>query len=326
VDLDAVRTFVAAADAGQFSEAATDLSITQQAVSKRIAALERDLGVPLFTRTGRGAQLTIDGQAFLPHARGLLQAEERAVASVRPGRRALRVDVIGRRLAPAALLRDFHRAHPQTELDVVTLPDAGTAIAAVSSGTIDASFRAVTMPVRQLPDGIRATRVLDEPVQLLIGPAHGLAAARAVTPAQLAGHRIWMPGNATGTEWAAYYDELAATFGLTIDTVGPNFGTEPLLDVIADSPELATFIGEQTRILWPADYDLRRIPLVDPAPVYPHSLIWRAANPHPGLAAFRDWLGSARPGRRGGTWTPKWAQRPARPRGAAGSNAGANRR
>ena len=121
MDLDAVRTFVAAADAGQFSEAATDLSITQHAVSKRIAALEKDLGVPLFTRTARGAQLTIDGQAFLPHARGLLQAEERAAASVRPGRRALRVDVIARRLGTAGLLRDFHRAHPRTELDVVTL-------------------------------------------------------------------------------------------------------------------------------------------------------------------------------------------------------------
>jgi biotin operon repressor len=58
VDLDAVRTFVAAADAGQFQEAATDLSITQQAVSKRIAALEQDLGVRLFTRTARGARLT----------------------------------------------------------------------------------------------------------------------------------------------------------------------------------------------------------------------------------------------------------------------------
>jgi hypothetical protein len=44
VDLDAVRTFVAVADTGQFSEAAVDLSITQQAVSKRVAALERDLG------------------------------------------------------------------------------------------------------------------------------------------------------------------------------------------------------------------------------------------------------------------------------------------
>jgi DNA-binding transcriptional LysR family regulator len=40
VDLDAVRTFVAAAGTGQFQEAATDLSITQQAVSKRIATLE----------------------------------------------------------------------------------------------------------------------------------------------------------------------------------------------------------------------------------------------------------------------------------------------
>jgi DNA-binding transcriptional LysR family regulator len=315
VDLDAVRTFVAAADAGQFSGAADGLSITQQAVSKRIAALEKDLGVPLFTRTARGAQLTIDGQAFLPHARGLLEAEERAAASVRPGRRALRVDVIGRRLAPAALLRDFHRAYPQTGLDVVTLPDAGAAIAAVSSGAIDASFRAVTVPARQLPDGIRAARVLDEPVQLLTGPGHQFAAARAVRPAQLAGHRIWMPGNVAGTEWAAYYDELAAEFGLTIDTVGPNFGTEPLLDVIADSPGLATFVGEQTRILWPAGYDLRRIPLEDPAPVYPHSLIWRGGNPHPGLAAFRDWLGAQRSGRRGaGTWTPKWAQRPQAPR------------
>jgi Bacterial regulatory helix-turn-helix protein, lysR family len=45
VDLDAARTFVAVVDAGQFQHAATDLSITQQAVSKRIAALETDLGV-----------------------------------------------------------------------------------------------------------------------------------------------------------------------------------------------------------------------------------------------------------------------------------------
>ena len=217
MDLEAVRTFVAAAAAGQFAEAADDLSITQQAVSKRIAALEKDLGVRLFTRTARGARLTTDGQAFLPHAHDLLQAEERAAASVRPGRRALRVDVIGRRLAPAALLRGFHREHPETELEVVThLLDADAAIAAVRSGTIDASFRAVTLPAPRLPDGIESARVLDEPVQLLTGPAHELAAARAVTPAELAAHRIWMPGIVTGSEWAAYYGELAAAFGLTI--------------------------------------------------------------------------------------------------------------
>jgi DNA-binding transcriptional LysR family regulator len=307
VDLQAVRTFVAVSDAGQFSEAAAELSITQQAVSKRIAALEKDLGVWLFTRTARGAELTVDGQAFLPHARELLQAQERAAASVRPGRRALRVDVISRRIAPAALLRGFHRAHPETELDVVTLFDAETAIAAVRSGAIDVTFRAVT--ARQLPHGIRAIRVLDEPHQLLIGPGHVFASARTVTLAELAGHRIWIPGIVAGTEWAAYYDELAAAFGLTIDAVGPNFGTESLLDVLADAADLASLVGEQTRLLWPAEYGLRRIAVRDPAPVYPHSLIWRNDNPHPALRALRARLGSVRPERRdAGTWAPKWAR------------------
>jgi DNA-binding transcriptional LysR family regulator len=313
VDLDAVRTFVAVADAGQFQEAAADLSVTQQAVSKRIAALEKDLGVRLFSRTARGARLTIDGQAFLPHARGLLQAEERAAASVRPGRRALRVDVVARQIAPAGLLREFHRAHPATELDIVTLLDADTATAAIASGRIDASFRALTRPARQIADDIEAARVLDEPVQLVTGPGHKFAAAQAVTPGQLAGHRIWMPGIVAGTEWAAYYDELAAAFGLTIDPIGPNFGTDPLLDTVAHSPDLATFIGEETRIVWPAQWDLRRIPVREPTPVYPHSLIWRRDNPHPGLAALRAYLSSPKTAHAGAegadTWTPPWARR-----------------
>ncbi|MBT2212083.1 MULTISPECIES: LysR family transcriptional regulator [Actinomadura] len=308
VDLDAVRAFVAVADAGRFQDAAAELSITQQGVSKRVATLEKALAVRLFTRAARGATLTIDGQAFLPHARELLRAEERAVASVRPGRRALRVDVIGRRLAPAGLLRDFHRAHPGIELDVVTLFDADAAVDAVRSGTIDASFRAVTMPGRHLPDGIGAVRVSDEPIQVLTGPSHEFAAARSIAPARLAGHRIWMPGIVPGTEWAAYYDDLAAAFGLTIEITGPDFGTEPLLDTIADSRSLATFVGERTRLVWPADHGLRRVDLRDPTPVYPHSLIWRRDNPHPALAVLRDHLRSGRSAAHDGeVWTPSWA-------------------
>jgi DNA-binding transcriptional LysR family regulator len=310
VDLGAVRTFVAVADAGQFQVAADELSVTQQAVSKRIATLERDLGVRLFARTPRGARLTIDGQAFLPHARTLLQAEQRAAASVRLGHRALRVDVIGRRIAPAALLRDFHGAHPDIELDVVTLFAADTAITAVRDGTIDATIRAVTTPKRQLPDGIETARVLDEELELLVGPEHEFARAAAVTPAQLAGRRIWMPGHVAGTEWAAYYDDLAATFGLTIDAVGPNFGLEHLMDTLAESSSLATFAGVHSRPLWPARYDLRYVPLRDPTPVYPHSLVWRRDNQHPALAAFRKHLRS-RPSRRSAatSWTPRWAKR-----------------
>jgi DNA-binding transcriptional LysR family regulator len=321
MDLDAVRTFVAVADAGQFSAAAAALAVSQQAVSKRVAALEKDLGVALFTRTPRGARLTPAGQAFLPPARDLLQAGERAAASVRPGRRALRVDVIGTRLAPAHLLREFHRAHPRTPLEVVRLFDVRAAIEAVQTDAVDASFRAVAgagaragaaapagRPARPLPDGIETARVFDEPVQLLTGPHHALAGAGTVTTAQLAGHRIWMPTLDPGTEWTAFYDDLAAAFRLSIDVTGPDFGTEPLLDVIAGSAELATLVGEQTHLVWPARFDLRRISLRDPVPVYPHSLIWRAGNAHPALRVLRRHLARTRSDRgNAGVWTPEWA-------------------
>jgi DNA-binding transcriptional LysR family regulator len=312
VDLNAVRTLVAVAESGQFQKAAIDLSLTQQAVSKRVAALERELGVRLLTRTPRGAELTIDGQAFLAHARALLQAEARARASVRPGSRALRVDVVGRRMSLAGVLRDFHRARPGLDLDVVTLPGSEEAVAAVRDGTIDATFRAVTMPGQLIPDGIEITPVHDEPIHLFTGPAHVFAGAAAVTSAQLAGHRIWMPGNVPGTEWTAYYEALAADFGLTIEATGPNFGVEALIDTIAASSTLATFLGTQTPLVWPAGYDMRLVPLRDPTPVYPHSLLWRADNPHPALIALREHLASVRYDRQDGkTWTPTWARRSA---------------
>lgn len=312
MDLTSVRTFVATADAGQFQEAAVDLSITQQAVSKRIAALERELGVRLFARTPRGAALTIDGQTFLPHARELLRAEERATASVDPGRRALRVDVVGRQLSLTGLMRAFHHAYPETALDVVTVSDSDAAIAAVRSGSIDATFRAVTMPGRLLPEDIEAMPVFDEALHLVTGAAHAFAAAHSVSPRQLSGHRIWMPGNVPGTEWAAYYDALATAFELRIDPIGPDFGIEALLDTVAGSPTLATLVGEHTPLVWPAGHDVRRIPLRDPTPVYPHSLLWRTGNHHPALSALRDQLAARQRSRPGAaeTWKPAWAQRP----------------
>jgi DNA-binding transcriptional LysR family regulator len=309
VQLDTVRAFVAVADAGQFQEAAAALSITQQAVSKRVAALEKDLEVRLFTRTPRGAQLTIDGQALLPHARELLRAAERADASVRPGRRALRVDVVNRRVVTAGLLQDFYGAHPGTELDIFTLDaDIDGAVAAVEAGTIDATFHGVPAR-RHLPAAIRAARVIDEPHELLVGPRHPLADARAVTPGGLAGHRIRMPGLDARGEVTAYYDQFSAAFGVAIDMVGPVFGNEALLAEIAGSPDLATLVGVGSRYLWPDSYDLRRIPVRDPAPLYPMWFIWRADNPHPALTELRAFLDSCRtPPPAGGTWLPDWTR------------------
>ncbi|QDQ15785.1 hypothetical protein FH965_38865 [Streptomyces spectabilis] len=151
--------------------------------------------------------------------------------------------------------------------------------------------------------------VLDEPLRLFTGPAHPFASAPSVRLADLAGHRVWMPGNAPGTEWAAYYDALAEAFGLSIDAIGPDFGVEALLDTIVDSATLATFLSERTPLVWPVGHDLRLVPLRDPTPIYPHSLLWRADNPHPALATLRDHLVSARPDEPDtGIWKPQWAR------------------
>ncbi|NOK04520.1 LysR family transcriptional regulator [Myxococcus sp. CA018] len=311
MDFDGVRTFIAVADTGQFQEAASRLSLTQQAVSKRIAALEASLGARLFVRTPRGVQLTIDGQVFLPHARRLLETAERAADSVRPGRRRLRVDVVKPNLGSARILRDFHSAHPEIEIDIVThLFDAKTALAAVRAGTIDATFRAITRPAQQLTDGVVATRVLDDAVELLTSHTHRLATATSLTPAELAKHKVWMPFIVPGTEWAAYYDELAARFGLTIDTLGPDFGIDALLEVIAGSSSLATLVGEHIRLVWPAEYNLRRIPIRNPMLVYPHSLVWRSDNAHPALTKLRAYLDARKDRyRHPKAWSPPWTNR-----------------
>ncbi|WP_285485551.1 LysR family transcriptional regulator [Amycolatopsis taiwanensis] len=308
--LDAVRTFVAVAETGQFQAAADDLAITQQAASKRVATLQRELGVQLFARTARGVRLTVDGQALLPHARELLRAAERAVAAVTPGRRALRIDVVSRRIAPASILHAFYQQHPGIELDVVTLinADAASALAEVNAGTLDATFRSLRDSARKVPSGLRSARVIDDRHELLVGPRHPLAKAKTVTLAELADHPIWMPG-VTDPEPAGYYHDLAKTFGLTIDTIGPSFGIEALLAEIADSTRLATFHGEGSRYLWPESYDLRRIPVVRPTPVYPLSVIWRADNPHPVLANFLKYLHTRYQATAGeDVWAPDWAR------------------
>jgi DNA-binding transcriptional LysR family regulator len=308
VDLDAVRTFVTVAETDQFQAAADELGISQQAASKRVATLERQLGVKLFARAARGVRLTVDGQALLPHARELLLAAERVRAAVTPGRRALRIDVINRRIAPAGFLHAFYQQNPDIELDVVALThaDAASALAEVAAGTLDATFRSLRGST--LPRELRSARVIDDRHELLVGPRHPLANATTVTPADLVGHPIWMPGM-SDPEPIGYYDDLAKAFSLTIDTIGPMFGIETLLAELADSTRLANLVGEGSRYLWPESYDLRRIPVVGPAPVYPLSVVWRADNAHPVLADFLEYLRSryrARPG--DDIWTPDWAQ------------------
>jgi DNA-binding transcriptional LysR family regulator len=307
MDLEAVRAFAEVADSHQFQAAGARLGISQQAVSKRIAALEKELGRRLFARTPRGALLTLDGQALLPRAKELLRAEARALAAVRPDRRPLRVDVVTTRGGPAELLRSFHQSNPEIALDVITMFDAATAVDAVINGAIDATFRAAPVPGFPLPKGLARARVLDEALMLLTSPQHPLAARPSVTLAELAAYTVWMPGVVAGTEWAVYYTELTAAFGLRIDTSGPNFGSQAMLNTLWDDSTRATFtVRSFMRNMGAAHDGLRLIELRDPTPVYPHSFIWHRDNNHPALAPLRDNLGEHADDM--DAWAPAWAR------------------
>ena len=65
------QVFLAVVGCGGFTRAAEELHFTQSGVSHTIAALENELGVPLFARNRGGVTLTADGRALLPYIQTL---------------------------------------------------------------------------------------------------------------------------------------------------------------------------------------------------------------------------------------------------------------
>ncbi|CAM4128454.1 LysR family transcriptional regulator [Bordetella muralis] len=80
LDLDAVRAFVQIVELGSFTRAAEALQITQAAVSLKLKRLEDRVGFRLVERTPRYVELSAQGNAFLEHARALLDTHDRALS------------------------------------------------------------------------------------------------------------------------------------------------------------------------------------------------------------------------------------------------------
>jgi len=85
LDLDLLRTFVAVAERGSFSAAATRISRTQAAISQQIQRLEAQLCASLFVRNSREVRLSPAGERLLGYANRLLQLSEEASLAVRDG-------------------------------------------------------------------------------------------------------------------------------------------------------------------------------------------------------------------------------------------------
>src|SRR5260370_11287368 len=87
--LQAMRTFVRVVEAGSFSAVAHESDTTQSAVSKQVAALERELGARLLTRTTRSLALTEEGEHYFERARRLLAEIAEAEGALRRGEQQL---------------------------------------------------------------------------------------------------------------------------------------------------------------------------------------------------------------------------------------------
>ena len=81
IDVDQLRTFIAIAETGSFTNAAEVVHKTQSAVSMQMKRLEERLGKPIFARDGRASKLTEDGERLLDYARRIVKLNVEALAA-----------------------------------------------------------------------------------------------------------------------------------------------------------------------------------------------------------------------------------------------------
>ena len=141
LNLDALKVFLAVAEHGSFSEAGRHLHLSQPAVSQIIQGLERQLGLALFIRQGRAAQLTEGGHVLLSMARELLTSSQRIEQTMF----SLHGEVVGemsvgcstasgKYLLPGLIAR-FRKEYPRVRINVI-ISSREAVIARLVSGDI----------------------------------------------------------------------------------------------------------------------------------------------------------------------------------------------
>lgn len=124
-----IEAFVRTAETGSFNASAKRLGLTPSAVSRRVAQLERELGVALFHRTTRALSLSEDGRLFFDRSRSVLRDLDDAAEAVQRGRSRpsgrLRVDapvVVGQLVLAPALPKLLTR-YPELDVELVLRND-----------------------------------------------------------------------------------------------------------------------------------------------------------------------------------------------------------
>jgi DNA-binding transcriptional LysR family regulator len=191
LDLDRLQFLRELAARGTMTAVAEALAYTPSAVSQGLAALERDLGVPLLEKRGRRVVLTAAGRALVRESEAVFAAAERAVSAAEAVSGTVRGPVhvgafqsAGARLVPRAF-RAVQARHPDLELHFSHWETDGRRELQLGHLDIYLDQRFESVPSRTF-DGMTETTILREPVYLAV-PAHDDAGP---DPAAYA-DRIW---------------------------------------------------------------------------------------------------------------------------------------
>lgn len=190
LDVRRMQVLRAVVSSGSVTAAALNLGYTPSAVSQQVAALERQTGVALLERVGRGVRPTAAGRLLTEHAdvisRNLAEAET-ALADLRAGRTGtLSVRYFataGAALVPPAVAK-FRAEFPGVQLDL-KLFDPQDPLPEVERGEADLAI--VVRGDEQPPNpAVRLVHLLDDPMRAVLPSGHPLAVKRVIDLADLA--------------------------------------------------------------------------------------------------------------------------------------------
>jgi len=190
MDLVQLKRFLVAAEAGNLRRAATQLHVSQPALTQSIKTLEQGLGVELFERSARGVTLTPYGRALVPRARLMLNERERIARDMTEvgGGDSLRIKVgvapyFSRQIFPAAVLRVLED-RPALQVDIVERHTTEL-VKLLQEGEIEFAF-CVHNPVIDADDALEFGSTYEERYSIMARVGHPLLRRRRASERDLA--------------------------------------------------------------------------------------------------------------------------------------------
>ena len=281
--LGAIEAFVQVARLGSVKAAAEELSLSAPALSRRVQALERFVGKPVFERRHQQIVLNADGERLLSHLAPVLDQLSDAVEALTSGTELLRLRLgvlplyASQRLFPH--LGELRQAHPELHLDIDT---AGHGVARLGDG-LDAAI----VLAREIEPALHADR-LDRNMVYPIGARTLIEGEQPTTaPAQLAGLTALLHRDMPET-FAAW--RTAAGVG-EVEPLAIDYFDSGQLMLEAAAQGLGVAFMHESHLLDAADPRLVRLFDVEVESPYSYWFVCRprALQTKP-VRIFRDWL------------------------------------